>query len=372
MGLGNIFGDFFRVITFGESHGPAIGVTIEGLPAGLPLDLNEIRKELLRRKPGQSQITTQRNEPEEITILSGLFEGKTIGTPLTIIVLNKDHKSKDYDHIKSLFRPSHSDYTYYEKYTHYDYRGGGRSSARETVARVIAGNIAKQLLQKFTSIEIITFVEQIYNVKMPEEMKNKDWDLKDIESNMIRCPHQPTAKKMIALIEKIRNEGDSVGGIIYCKIKNVPIGLGEPVFDKLPAKLAQAIMSLPATKGFEIGSGFSSVLMKGSEHNDKFTIKNGQIRTETNYSGGVQGGISNGEDIYFRVAFKPTSTIQKKQQTVNKEGRIVEFEGKGRHDPCVLPRAVPIVEAMSYIVLADLFMKQFLREKMQEIIKDPL
>ena len=366
MGLGNSFGDIFKITTFGESHGPAVGVTIEGLPAGLSIDTNNIKKDLIRRKPGQSKITTTRNEPENFQILSGFFEGKTTGTPLTIVVFNKDQKSKDYDFVKNTFRPSHSDYTYFLKYRHYDYRGGGRSSARETLARVIAGNIAKQLLKKFTNIEVLAFVEQIYNIAIPESLQENTWTYEQVESNIVRCPHQETAEKMIKLIEKVRAEGDSVGGIIKCIVQNPPAGLGEPVFDKLSAKLAYAMMSIPATKGFEIGKGFNAPLLKGSQHNDQFTIQQNQVKTKTNLAGGIQGGISNGENIYFRVAFKPTSTIAKKQQTVDRQGNIVEIRGKGRHDPCVLPRAVPIIEAMTYIVLADMFLKQFTRQELQK------
>ncbi|GIW23612.1 MAG: chorismate synthase [Candidatus Sericytochromatia bacterium] len=357
---GNSFGKIFRITTFGESHGNSIGVVIDGCPSNLDIDLDFIKKELNRRKPGQSEITTSRKEDDEIEILSGIFNGKTIGTPISIIVKNKDFREKDYYHIYDKFRPSHADYTYYSKYGIRDYRGGGRASARETIARVIAGAIAKIILRKY-NISVIAYVSQIGDIAL--EKNYKELDLNNIESNIVRCPDNETATKMIELIKNIKKEGDSIGGIITCVVFNVPVGLGEPVFDKLNADLAKAIFSINAVKGFEIGSGFNSVYMKGSEHNDIFYNDNNIIKTKTNYSGGIQGGISNGEDIYFRVAFKPVATILKEQNSIDIKGNEVIIEGKGRHDPCVLPRAVPIVEAMTALVIVD----HILRNKSSKI-----
>jgi chorismate synthase len=348
---GNSFGKIFRITTFGESHGNALGVVIDGCPSNIELDLDFIRKELERRKPGQSDITTQRNEDEDFEILSGVFEGKTTGTPISIIIKNKDQREKDYYHISDKFRPSHADYTYYLKYGIRDYRGGGRSSARETVSRVLAGSIAKIILKKY-NVSVKAYVSQIGNIVL--DKKYNELNLENVESSIVRCPDEDTSKKMINLIKEIRKEGDTIGGTVTCVISNVPVGIGEPVFDKLNADLSKAIFSINAVKGFEIGSGFNSAFMKGSEHNDIFyTDNNNIIRTKTNYSGGIQGGISNGEDIYFKVAFKPVSTILKRQDSINIEGKNVIIEGKGRHDPCVVPRAVPIVEAMSSIVIVD-------------------
>jgi chorismate synthase len=371
---GNTFGELFRITTFGESHGAAIGVVIDGCPAGLELDLNFIQAELNRRKPGQSHITTQRKEGDEFEILSGIFEGKTIGSPLTFIVRNQDYKPSDYDSIKEAYRPSHADFTYETKYGIRDHRGGGRSSARETIARVIAGAVAKQLLtnikshtSKLKPISITAYVSKVGEIKLEKEYD--EVDLSKIESNIIRCPDEETAQKMIAKIEEVKKDGDTLGGVITCVVKNVPAGLGEPVFDKLHADLAKAMMSINAVHGFEYGSGFAGAAMHGSIHNDSF-IPNSESKekgtvglTVTNHSGGILGGISNGMDIYFRVAFKPVSTLMQSQKTINKEGDEIELQGKGRHDPCVVPRAVPIVEAMAAIVLAD----HYLRNKSSKI-----
>ncbi|GIW62694.1 MAG: chorismate synthase [Patescibacteria group bacterium] len=350
---GNSFGQLFRITTFGESHGGCVGVVIDGCPPGIKISVEEIQAELDRRKPGQSNITTQRKEEDKIHILSGVFEGKTTGTPILLLAYNKDARPQDYEELKDLYRPSHADFTYEQKYTFRDWRGSGRASARETLGRVAAGAIAKKYLKTKHNIEFLAFVSQVGDIKA-ENINLETLKSEDIESNIIRCPDQKIANKMIKLIEKIQNEGDSIGGVITGIIKNAPAGLGEPVFDKLHADLAKAMVSIPAVKGFEIGSGFSGTMMRGSEHNDPFTIDNsGKIRTLSNYSGGIQGGISNGETIYFRVAFKPVSTIRKPQQTVNRDKQIVTLKAAGRHDPCVLPRAVPIVEAMSALVIMD-------------------
>jgi len=342
---GNSFGNIFKLTTFGESHGAAIGGVIDGCPAGLNIDFDAIRKEMQRRKPGQSAIVTQRKEEDEVKFLSGIFEGKTTGTPIGFVIENTDHKTKDYRHIKDVYRPSHADYTYDKKYGIRDYRGGGRSSARETACRVVAGAIAKQILPQ---IKINAFVSSVGEIFIDKPYQDLDFD--KIEDNPVRCPDSKTAEKMEAFIRKIRKQGDTVGGTITCVIQNVPIGLGAPVFDKLHAELGKAMLSINAVKGFEYGSGFCGTKMKGSEHNDIF---NPDGSTKTNLSGGIQGGISNGMDIYFRVAFKPVATIMQKQQTIDKDGNTVEMQGKGRHDPCVVPRAIPIVEAMAALVLAD-------------------
>ncbi len=342
---GNTLGKIFTLTTFGESHGEAIGGIIDGCPAGVELDLEAIQQQLKRRKPGQSKITTQRREEDQVQFLSGIFEGKTLGTPIGFIIVNSDAKSKDYSHIKDVFRPSHADYTYAEKYGHRDYRGGGRSSARETACRVVAGAIARQLLK---GVSIQAYVSSVGDLDLSVDYK--ELDLSKTDNNIVRCPDSGMAEKMIALIDDIRKQGDTVGGIISCVIKGVPPGWGEPVFDKLHAELGKAMLSINAVKGFEYGSGFSGSRMKGSEHNDEFKKEGG---TTTNYSGGIQGGISNGEDIYFRVAFKPVATLMRDQQSVNEKGEEVTVKGKGRHDPCVVPRAVPIVEAMAALVLAD-------------------
>jgi chorismate synthase len=348
--MGNSFGNLFRITTFGESHGQAIGVIVDGCPAGLELDPEMIQHQLDRRKPGQSKITTQRRETDEFQVLSGLFEGKTTGTPISMIIWNKDARSKDYSHIAEKFRPSHADYTYQEKYGIRDYRGGGRSSARETAARVAAGGIALQLLGS-KGIEVRSFVSQVGNIRL--EIPYQQLDLNSIEDNMVRCPHAETAENMIRLIDATRKDGDSIGGVITGVLSGVPPGLGEPVFDKLHARLGSAMLGINAVKGFEYGSGFDGVTMKGSQHNDQFQQRDGKVITTTNYSGGIQGGISNGQDIYFRVAFKPVATIMKDQESIDQYGEPAVVKGKGRHDPCVVPRAVPIVDAMAALVLAD-------------------
>lgn len=347
---GNTFGTLFKVTIFGESHGEMIGMIIDGCPAGLEIDLTHIQSEMDRRKPGQSKITSQRKEDDIIKIVSGLFEGKTTGSPIAGFIENADHRSEDYQHIKNKFRPSHADFTYQQKYGHRDYRGGGRSSARETAARVMAGAIAKTLLKKY-GIEIYAYVSKIGNIEMTQTLA--EVDLKLIENNIIRCPELDVASKMISLIEEVQSNGDTIGGVITCVIKHCPVGLGEPVFDKLHAELGKAMLSINAVKGFEYGSGFSGVELRGSAHNDEFQKNENSISTKTNHSGGIQGGISNGMDINFKVAFKPVATIMKPQQTIDSEGNITTIEGKGRHDPCVLPRAVPIVEAMAAITIAD-------------------
>nr|WP_298789893.1 chorismate synthase [uncultured Allomuricauda sp.] len=342
---GNTFGQLFKLTSFGESHGKALGGVIDGCPAGLELDIEKIQNELNRRKPGQSAIVTQRKEPDTVEFYSGIFEGKTTGTPIGFAIHNTNQKSKDYSHIKDSYRPSHADYVYDKKYGFRDYRGGGRSSARETASRVVAGAIAKQLLG---DLRINAFVSQVGDLKM--ETRYQDLDFSKIESNPVRCPDMEMAKKMEEYIKSIKKQGDTVGGVITCVIQNVPIGLGEPVFDKLHADLGKAMLSINAVKGFEYGSGFNGVKMKGSEHNDSY---NSDGTTTTNRSGGIQGGISNGMDIYFNIAFKPVATVLQSYVTINKEGEKVTTQGKGRHDPCVVPRAVPIVEAMAALVLAD-------------------
>jgi chorismate synthase len=351
--MSNTFGKVFRITTFGESHGPAIGVTIDGCPAGLTIDEAFIQSELDRRKPGQSKITTQRKEDDTFRILSGVFEGTSTGTPIAIVIENQDQRSKDYGHIAETFRPSHADYTYDAKYGNRDYRGGGRSSARETAARVAAGAIAKLLLN-LSEIKIQAYVSQVGDLKAPDYSK---LDLTLTESNIVRCPDPQTATKMIELIDQVRLDRDTIGGLVTCVIQNMPVGLGEPVFDKLHAELGKAMLGINAVKGFEYGSGFSGVRLRGSQHNDEFYKEGGRIRTRTNHSGGIQGGISNGEDIYFNVAFKPVATIMQDQLTVDKTGNEAVVSGKGRHDPCVLPRAVPIVEAMAALVLADFMLR---------------
>ena len=342
---GNTIGKLFKLTTYGESHGKAIGGIIDGCPAGLTLDFDAIQDELNRRKPGQSKIVTQRKEPDSVEFYSGIFEGVTTGTPIGFVIHNTNQKSKDYSHIKDVYRPSHADYTYEKKYGVRDYRGGGRSSARETASRVVAGAIAKQML---ASIEINAFTSSVGDIFIDKPYQ--DLDFSKTESNIIRCPDEATAEKMISKVEEIKKQGDTIGGTITCVIKNVPVGLGEPVFDKLHAELGKAMLSINAVKGFEYGSGFCGAKMKGSEHNDLF---NEDGTTKTNLSGGIQGGISNGMDIYFRVAFKPVATVIQKQDALNSAGEIVEMQGKGRHDPCVVPRAVPIVEAMAALVIAD-------------------
>ena len=351
--MGNTYGTKFRITTFGESHGKAIGVTIDGCPAGLNIDEKFIQWELDRRKPGQSKITTQRKEGDKAEILSGVFEGKSTGTPIAIVIFNEDQKSNDYAHIADKFRPSHADYTYQEKYGIRDYRGGGRSSARETAARVAAGAIAKLILKQI-GIEINAYVSQAGNIKL--EKPYSELDFSRTESNIVRCPDEQVANEMIALIDQTRKNQDTIGGVVTCVIKGTPVGLGEPVFDKLHAELGKAMLSINAVKGFEYGSGFEGVKMFGSEHNDLFENRDGKITTRTNHSGGIQGGISNGQDIYFNVAFKPVATIMKDQESIDKDGNKTIVSGKGRHDPCVVPRAVPIVEAMAALVIADFYL----------------
>lgn len=342
---GNTFGTIFKLTTFGESHGPAIGGIIDGCPAGIELDMVAIETEMQRRKPGQSAIVTQRKEPDSVRFLSGIFEGRTTGTPIGFVIENTNQKSKDYSHIKDTYRPSHADFTYDKKYGVRDYKGGGRSSARETASRVAAGAIAKQFLD---NIKITAYVSSVGDWELNKPYAQLDFS--EIENNPVRTADADMARKMEAYIKEIRKEGDTVGGTITCVIENMPIGLGEPVFDKLHAVLGKAMLSINAVKGFEYGSGFAGTKLKGSEHNDSF---NDDGTTKTNFSGGVQGGISNGSDVYFKVAFKPVATIMQKQETINSEGEKVEMQGKGRHDPCVVPRAVPIVEAMAALVLAD-------------------
>ena len=346
---GNSFGNAFKLTTFGESHGEALGGIIDGCPAGLTIDFDAIETEMNRRKPGQSKIVTQRKEPDTVQFLSGIFEGKTTGTPIGFMIENSNQKSKDYSHIKDSYRPSHADLTYDQKYGHRDYRGGGRSSARETASRVAAGAIAKQLLKP---ISITAYTSSVGTLKLDKPYT--DVDFSEIENNPVRVADSKMAVEMENYIKHIRKQGDTVGGTVTCVIKNVPMGLGEPVFDKLHAELGKAMLSINAVKGFEYGSGFNGTTMTGSQHNDEI---NPDHTTKTNFSGGIQGGISNGMDIYFNVAFKPVATIMQSQPTINKEGDNVTMEGKGRHDPCVVPRAVPIVEAMAALVLADFWMR---------------
>ncbi|MEZ8002255.1 MAG: chorismate synthase [Patiriisocius sp.] len=345
---GNTFGNFFKLTTFGESHGEAIGGVIDGCPAGVSIDLDAIENQMMRRRPGQSVIVTQRKEADTVRFLSGIFEGKTTGSPIGFIIENTNQKSADYTHIKDNYRPSHADYTFDKKYGHRDYRGGGRSSARETACRVAAGAIASQLLG---AIAITGYVSSVGDLTL--EKPYQELDFNTVDSNVVRCPDAEMASKMIAKIKEVKKQGDTIGGIITCVIQNVPVGLGEPVFDKLHAQLGKAMLSINAVKGFEFGSGFKGATMNGSEHNDLF---NEDGTTKSNLSGGVQGGISNGMDIYFRVAFKPVATIMQKQQTINSKGEKVEMQGKGRHDPCVVPRAVPIVEAMAALTIADFWL----------------
>lgn len=348
---GSSFGENFRISTWGESHGGGVGVVLDGCPAGIEIDIEEIQNELSRRRPGQSHITTGRDELDKVEILSGVFEGKTLGTPIAMLVRNKDANSSDYDVLKEQFRPGHADFTYEKKYGLRNWAGGGRASARETIGRVAAGAIAAKFLKLKHNVEIVGCVSQVADIKGNIGI---DFEREDVEKNVVRCPDEENAEKMIKAIEQVKVEGDTLGGVVTCIAKGVPVGLGEPLFDKLSADLAKAMMSLPAAKAFEIGSGKECLEMKGSEHNDVFESDgNGGISTATNYAGGILGGISNGADIVVRVTFKPVSTIFKKQQTVDKEGREVELEMKGRHDPCVVPRAVPIVEAMMALVLAD-------------------
>jgi len=346
--MGSSFGTIFKLTTFGESHGAAIGGVIDGVPANIVIDLDAVQAELGRRRPGQSAIVTQRNETDTVQFLSGIFEGKTTGMPIGFIIPNDDQKSDDYAHIKDVYRPSHADYTYDKKYGNRDYRGGGRSSARETACRVVAGAVAKQVLEVI-GIDIVAYVDQVGTVKCSGEV-----DYNEIENNDVRCPNVEDAAKMEALIKEVRKAGDTIGGSIVCEINHVPPGLGEPVFDKLHAELGKAMLSINAVKGFEYGSGFSCIEMKGSEHNDIF---NQDGSTRSNHSGGIQGGISNGMPINMRIAFKPVATLIQEQETLNRQDEMVKMQGKGRHDPCVVPRAVPIVEAMAAITLLDFYLR---------------
>lgn len=352
---GNSFGQLYKITTCGESHGGAVGVIIDGCPPNIEITNEEVQAELDRRKPGQSAITTPRSETDTIHIMSGIFNGKTTGTPILLMAHNKDQRSQDYDHLKNVFRPSHADYTYLMKYGLRDYRGSGRASARETLARVAAGVIAKKFLKQELGVEILSYVEQVGPIKA--KIDHTQVIMSDIEANIIRCPDQIIAKEMVKLVEIVRDEGDSIGGVIKCVIRNTPVGLGEPVFDRLHADLAKAMLSINAVKGFEIGAGFAGVELRGSEHNDSFIIEDGVIRTKTNNAGGVLGGISSGEDIYFRVAFKSVSTINKLQKTVDIDHNEVSLQAEGRHDPCVLPRAVPVVDAMAALVIIDHYLR---------------
>ncbi len=354
--MSNTFGHMFRITTWGESHGDAIGVVVDGCPPKLPLTADEIQKELDRRRPGQSEISTQRKEGDRAEILSGVFEGETLGTPILIGVWNSDARSKDYDHMRRIYRPSHADYSYDAKYGIRNWKGGGRASARETIGRVAAGAIAKKILYREFGVEIVGYVKQVW--KLYADVDTSTVTQQDVESNIARCPDQDMAVQMIDRIKQARKDGDSLGGVVECVARGVPVGLGEPVFDKLEADLAKSVLSMPACKGFEVGSGFGGTTLTGSQHNDPFYSESGRIRTRTNNSGGIQGGISNGEDIIIRAAFKPTATIMREQHTVDVDGNEVTLKGRGRHDPCVLPRAVPIVESMMALVLADHALRQ--------------
>ena len=354
--MANTFGHMFRITTWGESHGDAIGVAVDGCPPRLPLEVEDIQAELDRRRPGQSEISTQRREGDRAEILSGVFEGETLGTPILIGVWNSDARSKDYDHMRRVYRPSHADYSYDAKYGIRNWKGGGRASARETIGRVAAGAIAKKILAREFGVEIVGYVKQVW--QLHAEVDPSTVSQHDVESNIARCPDQDMAVRMIERIKQARKDGDSLGGVVECVARGVPVGLGEPVFDKLEADLAKSVLSMPACKGFEVGSGFGGTTQTGSQHNDPFYSEGGRIRTRTNNSGGIQGGISNGEDIIIRAAFKPTATIMQKQETVDVDGNAVTLQGRGRHDPCVLPRAVPIVESMMALVLADHALRQ--------------
>ncbi len=368
--MSSTYGKLFKISTFGESHGTAVGVIVDGCPAGIDFDTAFIQSESDRRKPGQSRITTQRREADEFQVLSGIFDGKTTGTPIAMMVLNGDQRSKDYSHIAQQFRPSHADYTYTAKYGNRDYRGGGRSSARETVARVAAGALAKLILKQI-GVDIKSYVSQVGKLKLSTPYQQLDLNL--AEENAVRCPDPVVAQQMFDLIDETRKKGDSIGGVVNCVITGTPVGLGEPVFDKLHAELGKAMLSINAVKGFEYGSGFEGVEMYGSEHNDEmFLDEQNRVKTKTNYSGGVQGGISNGEDIYFRVAFKPVATIMQDQDSVDADGNAVVVSGKGRHDPCVVPRAVPIVEAMAALVLVDFYLRNRATHKVAEKISSDI
>lgn len=354
--MGNTFGHLFRITTFGESHGPGVGVVVDGCPPGLDVGEEAVQVELDRRRPGQSRLVTQRDEPDRVEILSGIFEGTTTGAPICMLVRNRDARSGAYEEMRETYRPSHADYTYDAKYGVRDWKGGGRASARETVGRVAGGAVARILLRDLAGAEIVAWVQQVHDIVATIDPRRVT--RRQVERTPVRCPDPEAAPAMIEKIEAIRAQGDSLGGVVGCVARNVPPGLGEPVFDRIEADLARAMLSLPATKGFEIGSGFDAVLMTGSEHNDPFVMRRGRVRTRTNRSGGVQGGITNGEPVVFRVAFKPTATIMRPQTTVTRAGKNATLAARGRHDPCVLPRAVPIVEAMTALVLADHYLRQ--------------
>ena len=354
--MGNTFGKIFRISTWGESHGEAVGVVIDGCPPMIEIDVEDIRKDLARRRPGQSRITTQRRETDEASILSGVFEGKTLGTPIMIGVWNTDQRSKDYEHMRTMFRPSHADFTYQAKYGIRNWKGGGRASARETIGRVAAGAIAKKILKESFGVDIVGYVKQVST--LIADVDPDTVTMSDVEATIVRCPDHEIANLMIQRIDEARKSGDTLGGVVEAVARNVPAGLGEPVFDKLEADIGKGMLSLPACKGFEVGSGFGGVTMVGSRHNDPFYNEGGRIRTRTNNSGGIQGGISNGENIVIRAAFKPVATIMIPQETVDEDGNAAEIAGRGRHDPCVLPRAVPMVEAMMALVLVDHALRQ--------------
>jgi len=351
--MANTFGTLFTVTTWGESHGPAVGAVVDGCPPRLPLTAEDIQVELDRRRPGQSDIVTPRKEEDRVEFLSGVFEGRTTGTPISLLVRNADQRPSAYDEMRDKFRPSHADFTYQAKFGLRDHRGGGRSSARETVGRVAAGAIARKVLALAGGVEVRAFLTQVHDIAVPADALAAFPTLAEVEATPVRCPHPETAARMIERIKAVRSDGDSVGGIIECRVRGLRAGLGEPVFDRLEADLAKAMLSLPATKGFELGSGFAGATLRGSEHNDAFEVRDGRVRTRTNRSGGTQGGISNGEELVFRTAFKPTATILQRQATVDTAGAATELIGRGRHDPCVVPRAVPIVEAMTALVLLD-------------------
>jgi chorismate synthase len=360
--MGSVFGTLFRVSTWGESHGISIGVVVDGCPPMVPLTEEEIQRELDKRRPGQSDIVSPRKEADSVEIMSGVYNGMTLGTPIAMMVKNTDQRGSAYDNVRDVFRPSHADYTYMAKYGIRAVEGGGRASAREILGRVAAGAIARKILKMSAGMRVCAYVERVHDISMkPMEECPSD---EAVEANSVRCPDQEAAARMIERIKAVRAEGDSVGGVVCCRILNAPAGLGEPVFDRLEADLAKAMLSIPATKGFEFGSGFAGTYMKGSEHNDVFISRDGAIHTATNRSGGIQGGISNGEEIYMRIAFKPTATILRPQQTVDKDGKTAELKAKGRHDPCVLPRAVPVVEAMAALVLVDHYMRNLAQHGM--------
>jgi chorismate synthase len=357
--MASTFGTLFRVSTFGESHGGGVGVVIDGCPPRLALDVADLQRDLDRRRPGQSRLVTQRDEEDRAEILSGVFEGRTLGTPIAVVVRNKDARPAAYDHLKDVYRPSHADFTYDAKYGIRNHQGGGRSSARETIGRVAAGAVARRLLHEVAGVEVLAWVRQVSDIEVSPELDPAGITLSAVEASPTRCPVPEVAERMVAAIEQARRDGDSLGGVVECVVRNVPVGLGEPVFDRVEADLAKGMLSLPASKGFEVGSGFAGTRLSGLQHNDPFVPgPDGRPRTASNRSGGVQGGITNGEDIVFRVAFKPTATISSRQQTVDVHNNPVELEAKGRHDPCVLPRAVPMVEAMALLVLADHWLRQ--------------